>query len=201
MIQYLLNMTAIWLLGIIVFDIFLRKENYHGYNRWYLLGIMVTGVLFPLWSWDNNSVIYTIGGSTMAEQTNVVRETIVAATTPKVLSWEDIILYMYLGGAFIMLGRLLFELVNIMRLYRTGDKRNYNDHTIIAINKPLSPFSVLKGIYVYQPENYSSEELAMIMAHEQQHGMLYHTIDLMIMRIFQIVFWFHPLVYMLEKDC
>jgi hypothetical protein len=43
MLQYLLNATAIWLISLVLFDLFLRRESYHGYNRFYLLFTTLVG--------------------------------------------------------------------------------------------------------------------------------------------------------------
>lgn len=59
MLQYIINSSAIWLTGLIAFDIFLRKEAHHGFNRFYLLLILTAGMLIPLWSWDSDSIVYT----------------------------------------------------------------------------------------------------------------------------------------------
>ena len=58
MLQYLLNATAIWLISLVRFDIFLRRESYHGYNRFYLLLTFLLGALLPLWQWQDDGAIY-----------------------------------------------------------------------------------------------------------------------------------------------
>ncbi len=45
--QYLLETSAVWLVSLAVFDFFLQKENYHGYNRFYLLFTLLLGVARP----------------------------------------------------------------------------------------------------------------------------------------------------------
>jgi len=51
MVSYLLNVSAIWLLSLLCFDIFLKRETYHAMNRAYLLATLVLGLLIPLMTW------------------------------------------------------------------------------------------------------------------------------------------------------
>ena len=76
MIQYLLNATAIWLLSLVIFDLFLRKETYHSYNRFYLIGTFLLGVFLPLWEWQNSIVIYGQGINQPLQKALKVKEDI-----------------------------------------------------------------------------------------------------------------------------
>lgn len=59
MLQYLFNLTAIWLICLLVYDLFLRKETYHTYNRLYLNISILLGIALPFWSWSGDSLIYS----------------------------------------------------------------------------------------------------------------------------------------------
>lgn len=199
MLQYIINTTAIWLLGLIVFDLLLRKEAHHGYNRLYLLLVMFAGALVPLWSWDYDAVIYTTGVSRpIAEQTAVVRDAIVAGTEQQLLGWEDWLQIIYLSGVGI--GVLLFfkDIITIVLLYRSGVKSKDGTWTVVETGKATSPFSAFRYVFVSSRDNYSHDELQMILAHEEQHGHLLHFIDVLICRLFTILFWFNPMPYLLQ---
>ena len=124
MLQYLLNATAIWLISLVLFDVFLRRESYHGYNRFYLLFTFVLGALLPLWQWQGDGQVYTAALRRPVERVIAAKETIVASATPASASvnWGLWLGYIYLAGAFVSFVLLLAEVVKIMRLYQAGNK-------------------------------------------------------------------------------
>lgn len=199
MLQYIINTTAIWLLGLIVFDMLLRKEAHHGYNRLYLLLVMFAGALIPLWSWDYDAVIYATGVSRpIAEQTAVVRDAIVAGTGQQLLGWEDWLQIVYLSGVGIGVLLLLKDIITIVMLYRGGVKSKDGTWTVVETGKATSPFSAFRYVFVSSRDNYTQDELQMILSHEEQHGHLLHFVDVLICRLFTIVFWFNPMPYLLQ---
>src|SRR5690606_14038589 len=91
------------------------------------------------------------------------------------------------------------DVLSIIRLYRIGTKSKDGTWTIIETGKHQSPFSAFRYVFISSKANYTYEELEMILAHEEQHGHLLHFIDVLIYRIASIVFWFNPMIYLLEK--
>ncbi len=200
MLQYIINSTAIWLTGLIVFDLFFRREAMHGYNRLYLLVLLLAGALIPLWSWGYDSVIYSNAtGRPIAEQTAAMREAIVTGTELELMGWEQWLQIIYLSGIAVFSLLLLKDIAVILRMYRKGDKSKDGTWTIIETGANMSPFSAFRMVFISAKEDYSEEELRMILAHEEQHGHLLHFIDVLILRLFQVGFWFNPMIYLLEK--
>lgn len=200
MLHYLINLSCIWLLCLIVFDVFLKGESYHGYNRIYLNLSILLGMLLPLWSWQGDSIIYASDISkTVADQASVIKDQVVASTSASVVSWETWLLWLYLTGVGISTSLLIRELVVIIKLIRTGQRSKSGVWTIIETNKATSPFSAFRYVFISSLDNYTEEELYIILAHEKQHGHLLHFIDLLFVNLVKIVFWFHPFIYILEK--
>jgi len=200
MLQYIINSTAIWLIGLFIFDLFLRREAMHGYNRGYLVTILLAGALIPLWSWGYDSVIYSSGtGGPIAEQTAAMREAILSGSEQGLLGWEQWLQIIYLAGVAVCSLLLFRDLFIILKMYRKGDKSKDGTWTIIETGANMSPFSAFRMVFISAKEDYTKEELAMVLAHEEQHGHLLHFIDVLIIRLFQILFWFNPMIYLLEK--
>lgn len=202
MLQYLLNTTAIWLIGILFFDVFLRKENFHAYNRLYLLTILLSGVLLPLIQWEADSVIYStgIGGQTI-EQVNIVKQAI-STSADKTINWptwQQWLWGIYFLGFLVCIIRYIVEAITILRFYRNGSKDKHAGYTIIETNREINPFSIFSYIFISNTKSYTHEELEMIIAHELEHSKKWHFIDLLIARLFNTAFWFHPLAYILEN--
>lgn len=197
MLYYFLNATAIWLICLIAFDAFLRRESYHSYNRFYLLGTFALGLLMPLYEWRGDSIVYSTGISRpVVERAATVKSTIVSTTdSPVAMGWQQWIILLYIAGVTVSLFLLAKEIAILVRMYRRGDKSKDGVWSIIETGKAHSPFSAFRMVFISSKNDYSKEQLKMILYHEEQHGHAMHFIDLMFMQLAKVVFWFHPLVY------
>lgn len=200
MLQYILNTTAVWLLGLIAFDMLLRRQAHHNYNRLYLLVILLAGALVPLWSWSYDSVIYATGISKpIARQTAVVKESIVTNTGIQLMGWEDLLEWIYVIGLFISASLFIKDIVLIGWLYYRGKKSKDGVWEIVETGKKGVPFSAFRCVFISNRSDYEQEELEMILAHEQYHGHLLHVADVLLARVMLVIFWYNPIVYLLEK--
>lgn len=197
MLQYLLNMTAIWLVSLLTFDLFLRKESFHSYNRLYLISTLLMGILLPLWSLQEADIAYiTKAGEPAIENISTVKQAIVqSAVAKKSIDYSNVTFYVYLLGVLIGTLALLKEIATIIRFYKTGDKTKDGVWTIIETGKAHSPFSAFRYVFISNKQDYSHDELRMILSHEEQHGHALHFIDLMLFQLIKIACWFNPLVY------
>jgi len=197
MLQYLLNMTAIWLVSLLTFDLFLSKESFHSYNRLYLLITLLTGMLLPLWSLQEADIVYITRASEPAiENVSAVKKAIVQSDVANTsVDYGAVLLYIYIAGVLVGIALLLKELFTIIRFYKTGDKTKDGVWTIIETGKLHSPFSAFRFVFISYKQDYSNDELRMILSHEEQHGHALHFIDLTIFQLTKILCWFNPLVY------
>lgn len=200
MLQYLINMSAIWLIGLLVFDLLLQKETYHTYNRVYLSAVLLMGVFLPLWSWQESSVIFTFNYTEpIVEQSAIVRQSISSATESVTFGWEQWLWVVYIMGASVVTFRLLREVYQLYTIYKSSSKERLSGYTLAETNRHNAPFSIFNIIFISSKENYSDEELSIIIGHELRHSKLLHIVDVLIVRILQILFWFNPLIYLFEK--
>ena len=200
MLQYLLNTTAIWLISLILFDVFLRRENYHNYNRFYLLLTFLLGALLPLWQWQDSSRLYSEALQRPLQQIITTKQSIVsAATQVNNVTWQQFFLIIYLIGAVTALSILIMDVIKLLKFYRNGGKSMQDGWTIIETNKGHAPFSFISTLFVGSISQYDADEWNMILVHEKQHTALFHFIDLLLMQAAHIIFWFHPLVYAYNK--
>ncbi len=198
MLQYLLNTTAIWLISLVMFDLFLRRESYHSYNRFYLLFTFLLGAFLPLLHWQNNDQIYETAIAKPIQQVITLKESIVnttAAPTDTSINWQQWLFIIYLAGVFVVLCLLVTEIIKLSSAFTT--KRSYEGSwTVIETGKEHAPFSFLNTLFVCSRAQYNDEEWSMILSHEKRHTSLFHIADLLLMQLGRILFWFHPLVYL-----
>lgn len=191
MFQYLINATAIWLLGLLVFDLFLRRESYHAYNRTYLLLTLLAGIFIPFIKWKS-----AISSAVPIERVYSLKEVVinskVAATS---ITWQNAIVSVYILGLVMGMALLLVDIVKVIRLYRTGEKSTHGNWKIIETGKSHAPFSLFNLLFVSDKASYSEAEWQMLTTHERRHKDLFHFADLLLVQLYRVIFWFHPLIH------
>jgi beta-lactamase regulating signal transducer with metallopeptidase domain len=201
MLQYLINATAIWTVSLLLFDLLLRRERAHGYNRFYLLFTLLAGAVLPLLPWSYTIDIYpTLVQPTVSRVAEVraaaVQAAAAAAPVPVDIPW---LLLLYFSGACISLFMLLVEIWKLLRLISHGHHSPEDNWHVIETGQPHAPFSLLHRLYVSSRSQYSPQEWQMILAHEGRHTSLLHFADLMLLHFLRVLFWFHPLVYIYHR--
>lgn len=201
MLQYLLNCSAIWLLSLVVFDVFLRRESFHGYNRAYLLFTLLLGMLLPLCSWRSGSFEnYPTVLRLPIERVATAKQDIIAVPVPhSTVNWAYLLIAIYMTGAVTMLCLLIVDTMKLIAFLKAGTKTQQNGWTIIETNREHSPFSFRNTLFVSAVSCYDEDQWKMILQHEERHSKLVHVADLLLMHISRIIFWFHPLVYIYYK--
>ncbi len=204
MLQYILNASAIWLISLVLFDVFLRRESYHSYNRLYLLFTFILGLVFPLITWGSST--YEMGRAIVAlpvDRVAVTQQTVanIVATAASHASETHINWWLagYVAGVAVAFVTLIMDSFKLVKFYRKGVKTIENGYTIIETGSTHTPFSFLNRVFVGNRGNYTVTEWQTVMAHELRHASLLHVIDVCIMQLARIVFWFHPLVYAYNK--
>lgn len=200
MIQYLFNATAIWLISLLVFDLLLKKDSFHSYNRVYLLLTLIAGMVLPLVTImpqeEATATLLQLPVRTMV----TARQAIVAATPAtgeaSSVPW---VLVLYVFGMACGVVYLIVNIVKLVSHYRTGKKQQQGSWTIVETGKGHAPFSFRHILFVNSVAEYTEQEWQMICRHEEAHTQLVHVADLLLLHVARILFWFHPLVYVYNK--
>ena len=154
-----------------------------------------TGVQRPLQVWSRMLSEAWPETSAVAEGQ---METVEVRLTEKDEDWNwNLLPWIYWAGA---VAAFLFSglcYVRLWRLLRRGGRVRGEGWTGILTDEPVEPFSVGRFV-VMSREDYRAFPL--IRLHEQRHVRVRHTWDEVLMQALTMLFWFHPLVWLLRKD-
>ena len=192
---YFLKSSGLLLLFFMAYHFMLRKETFFNSNRWFLLGGLLTSAFLPL-------LVFT--------------KTIWVDPAPNTIDWSNIpittvveehhtaaYLYLALVGMYCMgitglLIKFAFDFYSLNTLFKDKIVHKQGHFKFIDIAENIAPFSFYNTI-VYNSSLYSAAELENIIEHEKVHGEQHHSTDLLISRLFCIVFWFNPFVWLYKK--
>jgi len=192
---YLIKSSGLLLLFFSAYHFMLRKETFFTSNRWFLLVGLVSSAFLPL-------LFFT--------------KIIWVDPTPSTIDWSNIPItratdkdyikeYLYVAliaayciGILGLLAKFGFEFYSLSVVLKGKVVHKKSAFKFIDLKENLAPFSFFNTI-VYNSSLYSPEELQSIIEHEKVHSEQHHTIDVLISRLFCILFWFNPIIWLYKK--
>lgn len=203
MFLYFLKVTICWLVFYLVYSKFLSKETFFKTNRWYLLGTLLLGAgiplleFLPIFQEDNPVVVYF---SPISEGSFFVQNAVNEAVTTNVFDLEKLFLGLYIIGVVIFGIRFLIGLGKIYALFRQSEIIKKENHTLVLTNEPHLPFSFFKYMFWSKDLEMNDVDGQKIVTHEVAHVKGWHSIDVILLEIFNIIFWVSPMVYFYKKS-
>ncbi len=201
---YLLKSTVAFTALYGLFLLLFRKNQHFAISRFYLLFTIVFASLFPLIKFISYKTVEIPAFETaIPEITDFGQE--IVSVEPDISFWESdsivgVMLYLHLMVSSLILLRLLYMLirfgVNLLRYSRV--ERLYGKRVIVSDywNQTFSFF----GIIVLPQKDFQLKENQLLIQHELVHVRQYHTLDLLLAELFQVLHWFNPLAYLIKKD-
>jgi len=192
---YLLKSAALIATFLMAYYFLLRKETFFKSNRWFLLLGLVSSVMLP---WVTFKKVIWIEAAPKVDWTNVPVSKMAAQPETFEINWFLVLAGIYAIGILVFLLRFALDFGNLAKVLRHKKVQQQADFKLVDVNENVSPFSYFNYI-VYNSSLYSEAELANILEHEKVHCEQNHTADVLIARLFCIVFWFNPFVWLYKK--
>ncbi|WP_111683433.1 M56 family metallopeptidase [Winogradskyella tangerina] len=195
--EYLLKASAVIAIFYILYKLFLQRETFFQTNRGYLLIGLLVAVLTPLIVIP----IYIEYTPTIIETSNIytITQDPQAQSNAMAIDWLQLAGIIYAIGLIFFLGKLCIELASLKVLFNRHQFFKSGSYTFIETENEIPPFSFFNWI-VYNPNNYSSEELEHILNHEKAHASELHSIDIILTQLACVLMWFNPLIWLYKRE-
>ncbi|MFK7774686.1 MAG: TonB family protein [Saprospiraceae bacterium] len=203
MFLYFLKVTICWLVFYLVYAKFLSKETFFKTNRWYLLGTLLLGAgiplleFLPIFQEDNPVVVYF---QPISEGSFYVQSAVSEAVVNDFMNWNKLFFGIYLIGVAVCSIRFSIGLGKIYALFRKSEIIKKENHTLVLTNEPHLPFSFSKYMFWRKDLEMNDVDGQKIVTHEVAHVKGWHSIDVILLEIFNIIFWVSPMVYFYKKS-
>ena len=196
----LLKSSALIAAFYLAYHFLVRKETFFNSNRWFLLTGLFTALLLP---WFNITKVVYVEKPKMALADLVAYSSQNMVATPRVptpepFDWMSLVWVGYLAIALFLLARIVINFTSLFRMLYNQQKTKKEDFTLVDLNQNIAPFSFFNYI-VYNSSLYTAEELQSILLHEKVHSREKHSFDVMMAKLFCIIFWFNPFVWLYKK--
>jgi len=205
MLSYLLKVTLGWAVCYLVFHFLLRRETFFKLNRWYLLIMafvcLVVPVLeMPTWTDSENMtpvVQYLQPVTIGVEQLEAV---IITASAKKTnVDWWKVLSGIYLLGVVLAFAKFGYGLWQIFNLYKRSESSKGKGYRFVSTNADHVPFSFFNHLFWSKQFEVEPTDRAAIIRHEEAHIFQKHSIDVILMELLCVFFWFSPPIYLFKK--
>ena len=185
-----------------IYYFFLRKESFHQFNRFYLLGALMVSLLIPLVRFSiPMSVLGDKPTSNFSEFITYIQlpEFTVSAQTTSLWNISNLFWSIYI------LGVIVFSILFIIKLFKIGSliiqskKNRKGKYVFVEYDENIAPFSFFNYIFI-NSEVYNQEDHEQIILHEQIHVRQRHSWDLIFMELVGIVLWFNPVIMLYKRS-
>lgn len=110
---------------------------------------------------------------------------------------ESLCLGLYLLGAALIAGVMVWQVIRIRRLRRGAEISRTGDYTLVRTRQEIASFSFLHTIYVW--DKTPAGELAAILAHESSHIAHRHSIERILMELMKALLWWNPFAWIAAR--
>ena len=185
------------------YKLFCQRDTFFQWRRIALLSFLGMSFVYPLlniqhWVKEQPSMyeLATYYATFMDESENISAPVTATIEIPGILT---ICYYLYIIGVVVLSLRFLVQLLSILRMRWIGKTTTLNGQPIISLPCYVSPFSFFQWIFIHLPmlDKESQHEILM---HEQTHAKQWHSVDVIISEIINIVCWFNPFMWLLKSE-
>jgi hypothetical protein len=201
MIEYLIRSGLVLTILLAVYRLWLEKEKMHHFNRFYLLFSLFLGLVTPLI--DIKLPETDISVTSLPLKDLVIpgfSQVVPPAVNTNSISWySDFPVIIYCLVALFLLTRFVVNLYRITRAATVNPKRNTPEGTIVLIKEKLAPHSFLFFTFLNQDDYLNQRIEQEIITHEFAHVRQKHSVDLLLVELLMVMFWFNPIFIFYKK--
>jgi len=193
--HYLINSAACLAILLLFYKLFLEKEQMHHIKRGYLLIAVIASISIPLITMttyvDTQAFLFLTENTNSAE----VSEKILASK----INWNLILWTVYGIGVLFFSIRFFFNLHSMVLRIRKNPKLKNNQFVTVLLRSDITPHTFFRYLFfnkhAYEKHLIPSE----VLMHEQTHAKELHSLDILLIELLQVVFWFNPLLYLAKN--
>jgi hypothetical protein len=197
---YLLKSSGLIAVFYLAYHFLVRKETFFNSNRWFLLSGLFTSLLLPFFVIRKVVLIEKpkINPADLVAYTQQPAGAIQDVPVVEAFDWMQFFWISYVFIACVLVLRIVFNFTSLYRMLYQQQVIKKENFKLVNLNENIAPFSFFNYI-VYNADLYSNEELQSILLHEKIHSQEKHSMDVLIAKLFCIIFWFNPFMWLYKK--
>jgi len=200
---HLLHSCTLALVFYLLYKIIIKGSQGFQAHRWYLLAIPVVSAVLPLFVIPLGNLL-NLETVLVAEGVNDIPLILTSSNAPTAPAAQPaidavtMIWILYAAGAGCALLLFMYKLARIYQWKDDGSTKYVDGSYIVTVHKLPTAFSFLN--YIFINDAIEKAEYDQILLHEMTHVKEKHSWDLLFYEFLRILFWFHPVSYLAQRD-
>lgn len=196
---YILKSGLLLIVFFAVYKILLENEKMFRFNRAYLLVSIIFSLIIPL-------QLFSIDSPFSKKIATIQLDGIMIVTDRSVLNkinYSEIVMY-FLSVVYVVIVAILIVrfIRNVFSFYSRMKKNKVEivkGQKVVLTKEQVLPHSFWNAIFINQEDYKNGKIPSELIAHEKAHLEQKHTLDILFVKVLQIVFWFNPIFILFEK--
>ena len=200
---YLFEASLCLLVGWGVYRVLFHERAHFSFNRRFLLGVTALAVVLPAVHVPRPALFASATGNLAAvlgQRMQVLPELVVNGThTATDVPWGWALGMLYAGGAAAVAAVLLLRLYRLWQLHRLPGEVT-DGYRLVRLPHAGPTFTFLNRVYQHEEPPLTPSEQRAVLVHEAAHVRERHSLDVLWINVLKIPFWFHPVIYRLDRN-
>lgn len=197
-LDYILKANLLLIFFGLFYLIFLKRETFYQLNRWFFVGSIIVSITAPLITFTKTVLVDPIPVEFYVNDSEnvIINEVVKEPSFLETIDLQQSAVFVLLFISSVLIFRKMYA---VAKLYRSIKKLpNLGDSNIKINTNTETVYSFYKWIVV--PENFFQwQNHQLILDHESIHLNQKHTFDLILIEFVAAVFWFNPLIKILQR--
>jgi len=193
---YVGKVSLYWTLFYTCYWLLLRQQTFFIWNRIYLISALLISFALPFVIYPESApaipAVYYVSSPAVTINTSSAKQF-------PLLTWTHLIWSVYVLGALFMSFRLYTHTRQLNIFLKKGELIELDHCKLILIDSNcIGSFSFLKWIVINR--NDYENHFDAILRHETVHMQQWHSLDILLVEILKIIFWFNPVLLLYKKS-
>jgi len=196
MLMYIIKFSCCLAIFLAFYKLVLENTSVHKFKRFYLLFGMIVAAIIPL-------VTFTTYVKASAPARGLTKDIIpdfnefassLSLGSSSVDYWPTILYSIYFLGLAFFASRFLINFREVVLKIMRNPKHRDTSLIKVLLREEVIPHTFLRYVF-YNRKKFVNQEIPKeVIWHEEVHAKQLHSIDVLLIELLQVVFWFNPLI-------
>lgn len=190
--NYLVEANVSLLVLLISYKLLFHQETNFSFQRYFLLSGILFSLLIPLFhfSYGQSTSLPSLSSVLPSVFLPEVEYSATRGSSPI----SNMVWWIYLTGVVIFSAVFLIRIFKLIKLIQSATLVTVDNFKIIESGNYTGTFSFFHYIFIGGSEHISPSERKQIVEHEQVHAKKMHSVDILLLNLLSISFWFNPFI-------
>jgi hypothetical protein len=148
---------------------------------------------------SNFTLNNNLGKLTFATRHVIQGEEIMGYSTSSHIS-QNIFIVLFIIVSSVLLIRFAFNIFRIIRKIIKCKKIKKVNVSLVLVEEKTIPYSFFRYVFVNQSDFENGKIEKELLIHEEAHCLQYHSVDIILLELINVFFWFNPTIWLFRKE-